>query len=116
MAPPDSGSRNGHALLELRDVHASYGPIRALHGISVAVPAGSVVALLGSNGAGKTTTLRAIAGLLPLWRGRVRLEGERLDGRSAFEVASRGVVLIPEGRGVFLGISGRDYLVVRAHA
>ena len=104
------------ALLELDRVTAGYGKVEVLHELSVAVPAGSVVALLGSNGAGKTTTLRAIAGLLPLWRGRVRLDGERLDGRSAFEVASRGVVMIPEGRGIFPGLSVRDNLAVSAHA
>ena len=72
------------ALLELDRVTTGYGKVEVLHELSVSVPQGSVVALLGANGAGKTTTLRAIAGLLPLWRGRVRLAGERLDGRSAF--------------------------------
>ena len=104
------------ALLELDRVTTGYGKVEVLHELSVAVPPGSVVALLGANGAGKTTTLRTIAGLLPLWRGRVRLDGERLDGRSAFEVASRGVVMIPEGRGIFPGLSVRDNLAVSAHA
>jgi branched-chain amino acid transport system ATP-binding protein len=92
-------------LLELRDVRAGYGRIEVLHGIDLAVPEGSVVAVLGPNGAGKTTTLRAISGTLPIAGGSIRLDGRRLDGRRPSVVAKRGVTLVPEGRGVFGGLT-----------
>jgi branched-chain amino acid transport system ATP-binding protein len=97
-------------LLELRDVRAGYGRIEVLHGIDLAVPAGSVVAVLGPNGAGKTTTLRAISGTLPLTSGTIRLDGRRIDGRRPSAIARRGVTLVPEGRGVFSGLTVHENL------
>ncbi len=96
--------------LELEGVRAGYGRIEVLRGISLAVPEGSVVALLGSNGAGKTTTLRAISGTIPVRRGAIRLDGRRIDNRRPSAIARRGLVLIPEGRGVFGGMSVRENL------
>jgi len=104
------------ALLELEHVTAAYGKVEVLHDLSMSVPPGSVVALLGSNGAGKTTTLRVISGTLPLRRGSVRLERARLDGRSPYEIARSGVVLVPEGRGIFPLLNVRDNLKVAARA
>jgi branched-chain amino acid transport system ATP-binding protein len=104
------------ALLEVDRVTTGYGRVEVLHGISLAVPAATAVAVLGPNGVGKTTLLRAIAGTLPAWSGAVRLDGARIDGCDAHEVARRGVVLIPEGRGVFPGLSVRDNLAVSARA
>jgi len=103
-------------LLELRGVHAGYGRIEVLRDLSISVPAGSVVALLAPNGAGKTTTLNAIAGTIPIRRGDLLLEGQSIRGLSAYERARRGVVLVPEGRGVFPALTVRDNLdlVVRA--
>jgi len=95
-------------LLELDRVTAGYGKVEVLHDLTMAVPEGSVVALLGPNGAGKTTTLRAISGTLPIKRGRIRFGGGRLDGRSPYEIATSGLVLIPEGRGIFPGLDVRD--------
>ena len=100
-----------HAL-ELRDVRAGYGRIEVLHGVSIDVPRGAVVALLGRNGMGKTTTLRAISGTIPCTSGSIRLDGRRIDGRRASTIASRGLVLVPEGRGVFPGLSVRDNLAI----
>jgi branched-chain amino acid transport system ATP-binding protein len=100
-----------HAL-QLRDVRAGYGRIEVLHGVSIDVPRGAVVALLGRNGMGKTTTLRAISGTIPCTSGSIRLEGRRIDGRRASTIASRGLVLVPEGRGVFPGLSVRDNLAI----
>jgi branched-chain amino acid transport system ATP-binding protein len=97
-------------LLELRDVRAGYGRIEVLHGLHLAVPAGSVVAVLGPNGAGKTTTLRAISGTLPLTSGSIVLDGRRIDGRRPSAIARRGVTLVPEGRGVFGGLSVEENL------
>jgi branched-chain amino acid transport system ATP-binding protein len=87
------------ALLELEDVHARYGPVRVLHGVSLAVGEGDIVALLGANGAGKTTTLRAISGTLRR-DGTIRFAGRPLTG-GADAAARLGIAHVPEGRGTF---------------
>ena len=102
--------------LELDGVTTGYGKVEVLHGLSLTVPAGSVVALIGPNGAGKTTTLRAIAGTLPVWRGAVRLEGRRVETLRPVERARAGLTLIPEGRGIFPGLTVRDNLDISARA
>src|SRR5439155_59839 len=78
------------------------------------VRAGEVVALIGGNGAGKTTTLRAISGLLPLRRGRIEFEGERIDGRASAQVVARGIAHVPEGRQLFPSMSVRENLELGA--
>ncbi len=98
--------------LELQDVRSGYGRIEVLHGVSIEVPEGAVVALLGRNGMGKTTALRTIAGSIPATSGAILLNGRRIDGRRASTIASRGLVLVPEGRGVFPGLSVRENLQV----
>jgi len=103
-------------LLEVDHITSGYGKVEVLHDLSIAVPEGAVVALLGPNGAGKTTTLRAISGTLPVWRGQVRFDGRRIDGRSAYEIARRGVVLVPEGRGIFPGLNVRENLEIGVRA
>jgi len=97
-------------VLELSGVRAGYGRIEVLHGLDVAVPEGCVVALLGPNGAGKTTALRTVAGALPVRRGSILLDGRRIDGRRPCDIARRGLVLVPEGRGVFGGLSVAENL------
>jgi branched-chain amino acid transport system ATP-binding protein len=97
------------SLLELRDVEATYGGIRALHGISLTVDHGDFVAVLGANGAGKTTTLRAISGTVKT-TGDVLLDGEKVFRRTADAMARRGVVHVPEGRGTFTTLSVLDNL------
>jgi branched-chain amino acid transport system ATP-binding protein len=89
------------ALLELENVHAYYGNIHALKGISLSVDKGEVVTLIGANGAGKSTTLRATSGLLRPSNGSIRLEGEDLTRFSPHEIVAKGVVQVPEGRRVF---------------
>ena len=103
-------------VLELRGLSAGYGRIEVVHDIDLAVPGGSVVALLGPNGAGKTTTLSAIAGIIPLMRGDVLLDGRSIRELSTFERSRRGLVIVPEGRSVFPSLSVRDNLelIVRA--
>jgi len=91
-------------LLELMDVHARYGPIRALHGISLAVDDGEVVAILGANGAGKTTTLRSISSMTRT-SGEIRFNDKRIARRSPEYVARLGVAHVPEGRGLFPELS-----------
>jgi branched-chain amino acid transport system ATP-binding protein len=88
------------ALLDLRDVEARYGPVQALHGISLEVEEGSVVAVLGANGAGKTTTLRAISNTVRR-SGELRFDGKPLGRRGPEEVARLGIAHVPEGRGTF---------------
>jgi branched-chain amino acid transport system ATP-binding protein len=101
------------SLLELRDVEARYGEIRALHGVTLTVAAGDFVAILGANGAGKTTTLRAISGTVKT-AGDVLLDGERLYRRTPEGMAKRGVAHLPEGRGTFTTLSVLDNLRVGA--
>jgi branched-chain amino acid transport system ATP-binding protein len=103
-------------LLELDCVTSGYGKVEILHDLSLAVPAGTVVALLGPNGAGKTTTLRVISGTLPCYAGGVRFDGQRLDGCSPYEIARRGITLVPEGRGIFPGLNVKENLEIGAHA
>ncbi|HVM41575.1 MAG TPA: ABC transporter ATP-binding protein [Acidimicrobiia bacterium] len=103
-------------LLDVDGLTTGYGRVEVLHGVTVQVPEGSVVAVLGANGAGKTTLLSAIAGVLPAWEGRIRLDGRRLDGRTPYQVARRGVVTIPEGRGVFPGLTVEENLEIAVRA
>ncbi len=86
-------------LLELREVSAHYGPITALHGLSLQVEEGTVVAILGANGAGKTTTLRAISGLVRK-SGEIVFAGQRIGGWAAERTARSGIAHVPEGRGI----------------
>lgn len=99
-------------LLELRDVRAAYGKITVLHGVSLSVAAGQVVALLGPNGAGKTTTLKVAAGTHRAEQGRLLLGGRDMTGANPRDLARAGVCLIPEGRGVFPNLSVRDNLLM----
>jgi branched-chain amino acid transport system ATP-binding protein len=101
--------------LDLVDVRAGYGRIQVLHDLTLSVPSGSVVAVLGRNGAGKTTALRTIAGAIRPTDGEIRLHGRRIDGLRPSAIARRGVTLVPEGRGVFPSLSVEDNLRL-AHA
>jgi branched-chain amino acid transport system ATP-binding protein len=101
-------------LLELRDVEARYGPIKALHGVSLTVDEGEVVALLGANGAGKTTTLRAISGAVRT-SGDFAFAGRSIARRSPEAVARLGVAHVPEGRGLFAELSVWDNLRMGAY-
>jgi branched-chain amino acid transport system ATP-binding protein len=88
-------------LLEMEAVHAGYGPIRALKGLSLRVEEGEIVALIGANGAGKTTALMTVARVVAPSAGAVRLRGEDLAGRAPHEVVRLGVCQVPEGRRIF---------------
>ena len=94
--------------LELAGVRASYGLVEALHGIDLSVPRGEITALLGPNGAGKSTTCAVVAGLLPASQGTIRLDGEDVTGLRSHRRARRGVVLAPEARGIFSGLTVRE--------
>jgi len=101
-------------VLEVRDLHVSYGEIRALKGVSFRVGQGEVVALLGNNGAGKTTTLRAISGLLAPRQGDVVFEGASLVGVASHAIVRRGVTHVPEGRRIFNRLSVLENLEMGA--
>ncbi|HEY3961326.1 MAG TPA: ABC transporter ATP-binding protein [Gaiellaceae bacterium] len=87
-------------LLALSDVHARYGPVRALHGVTLDVEEGEIVALLGANGAGKTTTLRAVSGMVRR-EGTLEFDGRSLGHKGPEDVARLGIAHVPEGRGTF---------------
>jgi branched-chain amino acid transport system ATP-binding protein len=88
-------------VLEVENLHVSYGPLVALRGVSLRVPRGAIVTLIGANGAGKSTTLRAISGLLTPTAGRILLEGEPIHGRPPHEILALGIAHVPEGRQIF---------------
>jgi branched-chain amino acid transport system ATP-binding protein len=102
------------ALLELRDVEARYGPVRALGGVSLAVEQGQIVAVLGANGAGKTTTLRSISGTVKR-SGQILFDGKPLGRRGPESVARLGVAHVPEGRGTFAEMSVEENLKLGAY-
>jgi branched-chain amino acid transport system ATP-binding protein len=95
-------------LLELRGVESYYGEIRALHGISIDVAAGEIVALLGANGAGKSTTLKTISQLIRARAGSITFDGRPLTGRDPEDVVALGVAHVPEGRRIFPGLTVAD--------
>ena len=97
-------------LLELRDIEVRYQKVAALKGVSMAVPAGGIVTIIGANGAGKTTTLRAISGLEPLTRGEISFDGARIDGLAPEEIVRRGIAHVPEGRRVFPDLTVEENL------
>ncbi|MGH2725587.1 MAG: ABC transporter ATP-binding protein [Actinomycetota bacterium] len=103
-------------LLRLRNVDASYGRFVALANVSLIVPQGAVVALLGPNGAGKTTMLRTISGMLTPAAGEITFDGVRIDRLPDHRIAKLGLAHIPEGRGIFPGLSVRENLLMASYA
>ncbi|MGH3051080.1 MAG: ABC transporter ATP-binding protein, partial [Gaiellaceae bacterium] len=102
------------ALLELVDVEAVYGPVQALHGVSLTVEEGEIVAVLGANGAGKTTTLRAISNTVRR-SGELRFAGQSLGRRRPERVARLGIAHVPEGRGTFAELTVWENLRLGAY-
>jgi len=100
--------------LRVEDLTAGYGGLPALHGVSLEVKRGEIVALVGANGAGKSTLLRAIAGLLQPGSGRIDLDGRRIDGRPAHEIVRSGIAYVPEGRHLFGRLTVLDNLLLGA--
>ncbi|MCZ8073667.1 MAG: ABC transporter ATP-binding protein [Paucibacter sp.] len=97
-------------MLTIKNLSAGYGKVQVLHGISMEVPKGQVVSLIGSNGAGKTTTMRAVSGMIAPTGGEIHLNGDRIDGLESFHIARRGLAHSPEGRRVFATMSVSDNL------
>jgi branched-chain amino acid transport system ATP-binding protein len=102
-------------LLEVRELVAGYGEVKVLHGVSLQVGAGEVVALVGSNGAGKTTTLRAISGLIKPAAGQVFFDGRRVDGLDPHLIVRLGIVQVPEGRKIFPSLTVLENLELGAY-
>ncbi len=101
-------------VLSVKDLQVHYGAIHALRGVSLEVPDGAVVALIGANGAGKTTTLRAITRMLRVSAGSIRFRGEELTRLQPHEIVARGLAHAPEGRGIFLNLTLRENLELGA--
>ncbi|WP_219115966.1 ABC transporter ATP-binding protein [Janthinobacterium sp. UMAB-56] len=101
-------------MLTIHNLHAAYGKVEVLHGISLDVPKGKLVTLIGSNGAGKTTTMRAISGMLKPRSGTVTLGGKDVTGLDSHRIARAGLAHSPEGRRVFASMSVTDNLLLGA--
>jgi branched-chain amino acid transport system ATP-binding protein len=102
-------------MLEVNDIHTYYGNIHALKGVSLKVEKGEIVTLIGSNGAGKTTTLRSICGLQKPRQGNIMLEGEDISPFKAHEIVTKGVAMVPEGRGIFARLTVAENLDLGAY-
>ena len=103
-------------MLKLDDVHISYGHVQVLRGVTLEVPDGEVVALLGANGAGKSTLLKAISGIMKPKRGAITFGGETISRLDPAQIVRRGVVHCPEGRQVFPGLTVRENLALGSYA
>jgi branched-chain amino acid transport system ATP-binding protein len=101
-------------MLSISNLHAGYGKVEVLHGISLEVPKGKVVTLIGSNGAGKTTTMRAVSGMIAPSQGTITLGGKDVTGLEPYHVAKLGLAHSPEGRRVFATMSVTDNLLLGA--
>ncbi len=103
-------------MLTIHNLSAAYGKVQVLHGISLEVPKGKVVTLIGSNGAGKTTTMRAVSGMIAPTGGTITLNGKRIDGLESYDIAKLGLAHSPEGRRVFATMTVTDNLTLGAFA
>ena len=101
-------------MLTIKNLSAGYGKVQVLHGISIEVPKGKVVTLIGSNGAGKTTTMRAVSGMIAPTAGEITLNGKRIDGLESYHIAKLGLAHSPEGRRVFATMTVTDNLTLGA--
>jgi len=101
-------------ILEVRGLHAQYGPTRVLHGIDFSVEEGGITTILGANGAGKTTTLRAVCGMVKT-QGEIVLAGTRIEGKATESIVRLGVAHVPDGRGTFVNLSVEENLRLGAY-
>ena len=101
-------------ILDVRGLHAQYGPTRVLHGMDFSVDEGGITTILGANGAGKTTTLRAVCGMVKT-QGDITLAGTRIDGKATESIVRLGVAHVPDGRGTFVNLSVEENLRLGAY-
>jgi len=102
-------------MLKIEGLKVNYGGIQAVKGISLEVPQNEIVTLIGANGAGKSTTLRTVSGLIKPTEGSVTFNGEEITGRSPYEIVSRGITMVPEGRKVFPDLTVLENLKIGAY-
>ena len=102
-------------MLTVENLHVSYGAIKALHGVSLKVPKGSIVTLIGANGAGKSTTLRAVSGLVKSCGGSIKYNGEEISRVPAHRIVGRGLCHVPEGRMIFPNLTVTENLKMGAY-
>ena len=103
------------ALLTLSNVESTYGPVRAIRGVSLSVPKGSIVTVLGANGAGKTTILKTISGIIDPQKGSITFKGDAIQRKDPADIVRRGICHVPEGREVFPLLSVHDNLIMGAY-
>ncbi|HLU00950.1 MAG TPA: ABC transporter ATP-binding protein [Burkholderiaceae bacterium] len=103
-------------LLELRELDVAYGGIRAVRGLNLRVDRGELVALIGANGAGKSTTLRAVCGLVPRAAGDILYDGRSIAGSPSYQLVRHGLVMVPEGRGIFGQLTIEENLAMGAYS
>jgi branched-chain amino acid transport system ATP-binding protein len=101
---------DNHNLLEIRGIHTFIGQFHILQGVTVTVPKGSIVALLGRNGAGKTTTLKSVLGLTPPREGQIVFDSQEIQGQRSFNIAAMGIGFVPEHRAIFRDLSVAENL------
>jgi branched-chain amino acid transport system ATP-binding protein len=102
-------------MLEIQELEVAYGSIIALHRISLSVPAGKIVTLVGSNGAGKSTTLRAVSGLIRVRSGKIIFEGEDITNLAPHRIVAKGITQVPEGRMIFSNLTVFENLLMGAY-
>jgi branched-chain amino acid transport system ATP-binding protein len=102
-------------MLNVENLHVSYGAIKALHGVSLKVPQGSIVTLIGANGAGKSTTLRSVSGLVKSTSGSIIYNGQEISRLSAHKIVGRGLCHVPEGRMIFSNLTVMENLKMGAY-
>lgn len=112
---PTSTSATGKTLLKVTGLKVAYGGIQAVKGVDFEVHEGELVSLIGSNGAGKTTTMKAITGTLPFVDGDIQFLGRSIKGRGAWDLVGEGLVMVPEGRGVFTRMTITENLQIGAY-
>ena len=101
-------------MLELKSIESFYGKIQALKGITLEVPEGGIVAILGANGAGKSTTLKTISGLIQPLRGQILFQGQSIHKREPHQIVRLGICQVPEGRDIFMGLTVQENLKMGA--
>jgi branched-chain amino acid transport system ATP-binding protein len=101
-------------MLELKSIESFYGKIQALNGVTLEVPEGGIVAVLGANGAGKSTTLKTISGLIQPLRGQILFQGQSIHKREPHQIVRMGICQVPEGRDIFMGLTVQENLKMGA--
>jgi branched-chain amino acid transport system ATP-binding protein len=108
-------SQHGSSILDVRNLETFYGPVMALRGVSIDVPEGSIVTILGANGAGKTTLMKTVSGALAPHKGSIQFRGQRIDGQEPDVLVRRGLAHVPEGREVFPFLNVAENLAMGAY-